>query len=196
MRLDEIQHVPIVYGNYKKRARIRKWLEQYSYYAKGIIHNDLRVDTNDSVTLRGIEKTHLPIQFGTVNGDFCLENCKLTSLKGVPYFVQGSFRCVNTDITSIEFAPMYIEHNLSISGSPILSFQNIHKHIKRIGGMVVARSIMSNALGLLMIEGLEAVTLANEQASRIITAHLNKTRDVHLCQEELLDAGFTTYAKL
>ena len=152
-------------------------------------------------------------------GDFFCTKKKLTSLKGSPKRVSGNFYCYynhleslndgpstvsdgyscsNNLLTSLEGAPSKVGENFYCNFNRLTSLHNIHKHIKHVGGYIVASSnlIKSHVLGLLLIDGLKKVFLDNKQVQKIINKHLSGGRDVFACQEELIENGFEDFAQL
>lgn len=76
-------------------------------------HGDLQILDNGTVNVGGdvklIKKTsHLPVQFGKVDGDFMCENNLLVSLEGSPQSVGGDFFCINNKLTSLKYSPIIV----------------------------------------------------------------------------------------
>lgn len=101
------------------------------------------------------------------------------------------------------------------------TLHNIHKKelylqgprakVDETGTMRIPAYIKSHILGLILIKELKRVVLyggakwgehrpegelRSEAAIAILNKHLKGDRDVHACQEELLEAGLGEYAKL
>jgi Leucine-rich repeat (LRR) protein len=126
----------------------------------------------------------------------CSHN-KLISLKGTPTKVHY-FDCGNNNLTSLEGVPTVFNGAFTCYDNKLTSLQNIHRHIKFIGGSADFRKnpIKSHVLGLLKIKNLREVWLDNREVSIIINKHLADDRDVIACQDELIDADFDEYAQL
>ena len=75
----------------------------------------------------------------------------------------------------------------------INSLHNIHKHIKFIKNQFICNDNVTHILGLFFIKGLKSVNI-NDEINKIINKYL-PLGDLHMCQEELLDAGFIEQAK-
>lgn len=137
-----------------------------------------------------------------VKGDFNAANTDIPSLKGSPSWVGGVFSCYGTKITSLEGISEYIGADLNCFFTPIESFQNIHKQIKHIGGQLyLPKLIKSHILGVIFIKGLESIAIIDgnskqTQVQNIINNHLAGDRNPHEVQGELIEAGFSEYAKL
>ena len=144
-------------------------IKNYSIQPNGI------VDVNGDVNLYNKKLTSIPVQFGSVGEDFDCSYNNLTSLAGAPSSVGGYFNC-------------YINH--------LTSFHNIHKIIKSIGEEFLCddHKIKSHILGLLLIKNLKQI-YGIKDVENIINKYL-PLGDIHLCQEELIQAGFPEYAKL
>jgi len=89
---------------YVKKLKIKHWLHQHRI-KKDTILADLSVDVHQSVYLPNFNLIHIPINFGSVKGDFSCYNSQLTSLKGCPKIVTGGFECGKNQLTSLEFCP-------------------------------------------------------------------------------------------
>jgi len=137
-----------------------------------------------------------------VGGDFGCSDTNITSLEGAPSYVGGYFNCWNTKITSLEGGPSYVGGKLDCSGTNITSLHNIHKEIKHIGNrLLLPDTIKSHILGVMFIKGLLEIrihggNIEQVQAEQIINKHLKGDRNIHLAQEELLEAGLKEFAKL
>ena len=62
------------------------------------------IDVNGNVVIPN-HMTEIPVQFGTVNGNFNCSHTKITSLKGSPREVGGDFWCSKTRIRSLRGGP-------------------------------------------------------------------------------------------
>lgn len=137
-----------------------------------------------------------------VEGNCRFGALRLRSLKGCPSYVGGFFECSGTKITSLEGAPEYTGHDFWCGHTKIRSLHDVHKQIKYIGGSAyLSHTIISNVLGLILIKGLKKIGFvgpndAHIKVQLIINKHLKGDRDVHACQEEMLEAGLVEYAKL
>jgi hypothetical protein len=178
-------------------------------------------DVQGDVDLGPISEKELPIAFGHVAGNFLCSGGDLMTLKGCPTLVDGDFFVDhnqlaslvggptavglhvtvsgNEQLSSLEGAPQQIGGKLYLQALPNLkSLQNIHKSIKQINGVIdlTGTPIQSNVLGLLMIKKLPSVKMDNKKVMEIINKHLAADRDIHQCQEELLEAGLANFARL
>lgn len=133
-----------------------------------------------------------------------------SELIGSPRTIDGFFACNNCNVTSLEGAPIIITGDVYLLGNRLSSLEGIHKHIRRIGGILYLEGnpIKSHVLGLLKIEDLLTVNLAYKlhpllknspplvKVEEIINYHLVMGRNLLACQEELLDNGLDEYAQL
>ena len=87
---------------YTKKEDIEKWLSEMYITSYTIRENNI-VDVYEDVALTGNIK-ELPVQFGKIEGSFYCQRCKLTTLKGCPYYVNGDFLCFENKLTSLEYA--------------------------------------------------------------------------------------------
>jgi hypothetical protein len=63
------------------------------------------------------------------------------------------------------------------------------------GGTFMCDAEVTHVLGLLLIDGLRRIR-CNQGIDPIINRHLAGDRDIHACQEELIEAGYGAQAKL
>ncbi|MGI0076851.1 MAG: hypothetical protein ACREAU_05545, partial [Nitrosopumilaceae archaeon] len=137
-----------------------------------------------------------------VGGDFSCHNTNITSLEGAPSQVGGWFNCADTDITSLEGAPSQVGSNFISYKTNITSLHNIHKQIKHIGNkFYLSKTTNSNVIGVMFIRGLKSIEFhqrseEQKQVENIINRHLKRDRNIHDCQEELIEAGLSEYAKI
>lgn len=139
-----------------------------------------------------------------VKTDFDCASTNITSLVGAPSEVHGDFHCGNTNITSLEGAPEYVGGWFNCCATKITSLHNIHKQIKFIGDdFYLCSTIKSNIIGIMLIKGIKMIEFVNsddnieqKMVETIINKHLRGDRNVHDCQEELLEAGLRNYARL
>ena len=176
------------------RVDIENWLHLQSIKNFTIDSNGV-VDVNDNVLIQSRMRS-LPIQFGTVTGNFYCEEVDLYTLKGAPHTVGKVFSCsYNLNLRSLEYAPSNTESFHSYS-TDIISLHNIHKTVKSISRKFIGNhEISSSVLGLLLIKNLDEVDI-NYEVDHILNKYLADSRDIHACQEELIQAGFAEHAKL
>jgi hypothetical protein len=135
-------------------------------------------------------------------------NKQLKSLKGAENTViHESFACSETSINTLEFCPRYIGGSLIFHMTNITKLRNVHNHVLYAKHIVMTTTdIKSHILGLVLINSLDTVKHLRfrcNAASRShaagwleINTHLETDRDVYLCQDNLIKAGFAEYAQL
>jgi hypothetical protein len=131
-------------------------------------------------------------------GDFNCGFRQLTSLEGCPQIVKGDFSCLNNKLQSLQYCPQIVNGNFNCAVNKLQSLQNIHKYCKQIdqGLWAVNNPIKSHVLGVMLIEDIARFVFDQKQAQLIINTHLETDRDVYLCQDNLIKAGFAEYAQL
>lgn len=198
-----------------------KWLVDHGITRYSFNQNG-EVDVDGDVHVLRESETELPVKFGTINGDFMCSASEYTSLKNTPHTVRGDFFFNHAQLSSVAGGPQTVENTLCYSGNtnitslegatPIVgehlyltnmtslkSLQGIHKQIRQMNGIIDLDEtpIESHILGVLMIRGCREIKkLSNSKVAEIINKHLKGDRDVHLCQDELIDAGFAQFARL
>ena len=167
-----------------------------------VIKGDV-VIPGETTTLVGYKHQGKPIAQAKVFGTFRCSYTKITSLEGGPSWVGGYFYCHGTKITSLEGGPSWVGGNFNcLDTQHLTSLHNIHKQIKHIGGQLyLSNTVKSHILGVMFIEGLQKIQIhwsntKQKQVENIINKHLGGDRNIHLAQEELLEAGLKEYAKL
>lgn len=186
------------------RRAIKRWLAAYRI-VNGLVQPDLSVDVPGEVDISSMSVSQFPFQFGRVEGVFNCSNNKLRSLKGAPRFVGSHFMCAQNSLGSLEHAPEQVGGRFVCHGNSPGLLHNIHKYVKWIGAeLEIDANINGHLLGVLKIKELSGVWIFVPQslnhklnaAIGIINKYLNTSRDIHACQEELLEAGLKEFAKL
>jgi hypothetical protein len=91
------------------------------------VNNNGELDVHDSVTLGGDIK-QLFFKFGTIDGNFDISTCGISTLNNCPSVVKGAFNCSENNITSLVGGPTevwnnyyaYSTHITSLEGFPTL----------------------------------------------------------------------------
>jgi hypothetical protein len=132
------------------------------------------------------------------NGDFKCYDKQLTSFEGCPKVVKGDFYCSFNKLQSLQYCPQIVNGNFNCAVNKLQSLQNIHKYCKQIDGelWVDINPIKSHVLGVVLIENVTLFIFDNKQVQTIINTHLETDRDVYICQDNLIKAGFAEYAQL
>jgi hypothetical protein len=119
--------------------------------------------------------THIPVRFGHVTGNFYCHDTNITSLAGAPRSVGGNFYCNKTKITSLAGAPKSVGRSFYCHDTPLVN----------------------HLLAFFRAPGIKSVNTGDEAADAILCKHLGSAdRDMLLCQDELIDAGFGGQARL
>lgn len=206
------------------KSRIKDWLEKYAKIGedKATINEDNSVEINDDVDLTGILFKKVPMKINKVTGDYTAAGGSISTLENSPDVVTGDLTMIHLDIksfvggpsevggdciytgndqvTSIEGLPSKVGGRIDISGcKKITSLKGIHKIVKQMDGEFDASTagVKEAVLGLMAIRGITSVNLPDNKVAAIINKHLSSDdRDINACQEELIDAGFTAWAKI
>lgn len=196
MRINEIwtNFVPSVTGNYKNRQAIYKWCEVY-HVPRPVVNPDMTVTVLGDVRIQ--DASSIPFQFRVVQGTFDISDCPgMKSFKGCPFIIEGNFLAMGCEkITTLEHAPTYVEGTFNANRTGIRDIHNVHKVIKHAQHAAFGNALQ-NALGLMLIEGIQAVTVGHLEASKIFNDALTRGEDIHTVQEKLIDAGYARYARL
>ena len=92
---------------------ILAWLKAYDMNGDLSIYtitDTLKVNAKGNVhlnTYRQPQIQSLPVQFGTVKGDFIIQGGGLTTLEGSPRRVEGVFDCSGNSLRTLEHSPSY-----------------------------------------------------------------------------------------
>jgi hypothetical protein len=89
------------------------------------IHDNLIIDVNESVDISERQLIDIPVQFGTVNGNFNCFNNELKSLKGVPYHIKGEFYASRNLLNNLEFLPLSVEYNIDLAWNQFKNALNL-----------------------------------------------------------------------
>ncbi len=106
---------------------IEKWLKKM-YIDSYDIHDDLTVDVNGDVFLKGNIK-YIPIQFGTVKGEFDCSGLEIKTLKGCPSIVYGTFSCNHNKLASLQYAPEEVGGSFDCSHNKLKTLKGVSAKI-------------------------------------------------------------------
>jgi len=90
--------------------------------SKGIVNVKGAVDLTKKVS-------QLPIQFGTVSGNFWCNGASLTTLVGSPTSVGGYFLCEHNKLINLKGAPTYVGSHFWCTDSPLSSLEGAPDHV-------------------------------------------------------------------
>jgi hypothetical protein len=192
-----------------------KWL---SKYVKGTwkMNEAGLVDVEGRVVISKAS-TQIPIGFGHVSESFDCSDTNITSLAGAPQSVGGSFDCSDTRITSLAGAPQSVGGNFYCYNTKITSLEGAPRSVGRsfgcnstnitslagapqsVGGgfYCVGTQLVNHLLAFFRTSGIKSVYTGDLAADAILNKYLGSTdRDMLLCQDELIDAGFGDKARL
>lgn len=133
-----------------------------------------------------------------ITGDFnCSKNADLKNLIGGPKEVTNHYNCYSNKFSSLEGIASIIGGHLDCCDNENLkSFHLIHKqikHAKRFFAPHLGDSAYSHILGLLLIDGLQQITIGSGYIEDCLNKHLenpNKKQRMLLAQQELIERGF------
>ena len=188
----------------KTKSEIKDILAQWGVSESSYhIDSDLSVTLYEKFELYRYDDTTLPFKFKYSFEDFTIKKGRLVSAKGVPDATGASFSLAFCrQISNIEYLPKIIGERkpgyMNLLGTNIKSLHNIHKYITSINDTLYLNLETTHLLGLFFIKDLKVVSSfsdANDKAYQIVTAHLTGGRDVHACQEELIEAGYVQEAR-
>ncbi len=160
---------------------------------KCIINIDGTVDVSTDVDISGRNLERIPIKFGIVWGKFLCHGNKLKSLAGAPDKATVLF-CQNNALTTLN--DIVIECNLMLChNNPITSYKDVIKHIKSIHGVMLPNNNIP-ILQWFLIDSLKEIEVEhNTVVNEILKRHII-SKDILACQDELIDSGFTDWARL
>lgn len=132
----------------------------------------------------------------------------ISSMHGGPDKIEDQYNLGFNYLSTFDYAPSFVGGTVSLNGNSFSHLHNIHKHFKHIGQLLHCErmTIRSHVLGIMLIEGLQGVRFSCPQSKmlnqkllqvqEIINKHLKGARDIHECQQELIDVGLPEYARL
>ena len=175
-----LQKIPL--GMIQKVENIKAQLKLFQLTDRATIRNDLRIDIKGDVKIR--HHFQVKLQFGKIMGDFDV--------------------CYADNFNNLEDYPEYVEGDVLCKDSNLQSLHNIHKHVKYIGGefyFAQKQGLPENVLGIFFIEGLKR-GISGAYAGKdipfdgIMNKYLEEGRDLHGCQEALIEAGYEKQARI
>ncbi len=81
------------------------------------------IDTYQDVDLSSRYLWRIPIKFGTINGNFSINNNFLTTLENCPKKVNGNFNITGNNIKSLKGCPRYVSGNFICSSNSLTSYE-------------------------------------------------------------------------
>ncbi len=204
--------------------RIKQWLDEHKITGY-TIRSDGLVDVSGHVILNGYGESTLPVKFGKITGEFHAGATALTTMDGMPSHTTGDCMLDTSKFTSCHGLPANMECEgsfalfgnkqmtsldgmniktvgkiLYLSKLPLIKdLKDIHERVHHVGETIVLAKtpIESHVLGLMLIPGLKNVEgLEPKGVLDILNKYLAGDRDLYMCQDELIDAGFLPFAKL
>jgi hypothetical protein len=137
----------------------------------------------------------------TINASFYCNESALTTLEGGPKVVKDEFACSKNPLTSLRGAPERVGGFFADNCQYLRSLADVHLYLKEIRHGLSLRDtpLEANVLGLLLIDRLDHVELADKQLMAILNKHLAKPkaeRNLLACALELVEAGLEEFARL
>ncbi len=179
------------------RVEVEDWL-----YEQGIdnyeINEDLLVHVTGNVMIDTSDLEALPVQFGSIDGDFSLcsfmsqpNDGILKSLLGCPRTVKGQFSCLGNQIESLVGGPKEVKQNYdcannelkNLTGGPLEVGQDFLAEKNQIGQIgnfkgMVGRDLNLGYNNLLSLNGLKAIVGGNLV---VHTNRLKTLKHLHEC---------------
>jgi hypothetical protein len=181
------------------KEQIRRDLKEYfTYYGKVTVDDQTgKVSVIGDVYLNeDIKHTKLPVQFGSVGGDFYCDENSLETLTGAPQRVGGDFYCDENSLETLDGAPHWVGRYFNCYNN---SLESLTGTPKSIGGnfwcsykpeLGLLRIVLSNCNDIYLLNAPERVT-------QIIKKYFGKGQSGALqCAAELIRAGYKENAKL
>ena len=169
---------------------LQQYLKRLNISQSATLSPSGKLMVNGSVAIPRID-TSISFPFESVSGDFSCGATSIASLAGAPHTVGGTFSCSYTLITSLEHAPHTVDGAFFFNGTSITSLKGIHKTHRnwKIGRELYIPLNCADIVGLALIEGINTVCINGLRFS-------TSDHDPHMFQEQLLDAGLKTAARM
>ena len=132
-----------------------------------------------------------------ITGSFKCDYNNLTSLVGGPQIVDGSYYCTENNLTDLAGCASHISDTLYCIDNDITSLVGIHKIIKSCKQIEFdSTKILVGGIGLLLIADLDRIANWFEPFD-IISKYIGYgTKGMMACRAELIEKGYSPYAKL
>jgi hypothetical protein len=98
------------------------WCTQFRLQ-KYIIRDNGIVDVDEDVDISFNLLEEIPIQFGTIIGDFSCCCNRLISLKGAPSKVNGHFVCYDNKLITLKGSPIHVKEDYDCSENRLVSLE-------------------------------------------------------------------------
>jgi hypothetical protein len=91
------------------------------------INDDLSIDVDNSVYLRNLGLTKIPLRFRNVTGNFDCSNNHLTNLEGCPInVINGYFTCSNNNLKNLYNSPKIVGYHFGCSNNELISLESFN----------------------------------------------------------------------
>lgn len=155
------------------------------------------VHTNGDVRIRDCPRMEqIPVQFSYARS-IAVERCySFKTLRGFPPGSVENMSLIDLpNLASWEFAPRAIDR-LYVSNVPH-KMRDWHLSINTICRLTYYTAKQPvGVLSLLRVEMVGSVLFSDNRVSEIMMGQLCNNKDIHECQEELIEAGLSAWAKL
>jgi len=119
--------------------QIHEWCERHGIEDIVIGKHTGHVHVQNSVNLHRFDHNNLPVQFGTVEGDFSIVDSALNTLKGCPIIVEGEFNCAgNRSLRSLQYSPRIVKEAYVCTDTSIESFQHVTQNASSYYGRYIS----------------------------------------------------------
>lgn len=187
---------------------IRNCTDVHVWSVKTLINDDLSVEMSgpgtdvDYVAITTVPRgqTHIPVKLTHANNCVLKLHADLTSYKGLPQQMRGLKDSYSRDNMSWNGFPRSVEEYWCNKSD----ISQMYKHCGRLGALILTNiQDTTSLLGVLRIASLNTITVSRRtqynrrtlQAVYIINDFL-PSRDILGCQEALIEAGLSEFAKL
>ena len=114
--------------SFNTKEEIEAWLDLMGI-KNYTINEDLTVDVKGNVQLSRKGLTSIPVQFGTIAGDFKCPYNKITSLQGSPKEVKGDFYCAFNKLANLDGCPKEVKGNFFCNDNKLTSLEGSPKEV-------------------------------------------------------------------
>lgn len=182
------------------KAALEQWLSRHSVSADEYEISNNRLNIKKDFVL---SDATIPVPLGQIDGDFKMNNPEVSSMENAPTVVKGDFECSDTKLASLEGLNVEVHGNVDLTGNTQLKqLTDIHHHFKKIGGGEMWIDLGQDpenergGMGMVLIKGLTSVALVEGAVEELFNKCLEGEIDLFDLQEELIDGGFSQYARV
>ena len=127
---------------YENFEDIKQICDEYGIHSYEI-NKDGSIDVSHGVDISFRELMDLPLTFNKIDGDFDINDNRLTSLSGCPKTINGDFYCNNNYLTTLIDGPEFVHGVYSVQYNELTDMTGFPKYYDYVGPYLFGNPVCS-----------------------------------------------------